>query len=60
MKHEVIERLHREHRERQVAIHGKLEEIYQDLTATPAAADDKDGSGAPAHNGQAAGDHQSG
>jgi hypothetical protein len=26
----------------------------------PAAADDRDGSGAPAGNGQAAGDHQSG
>jgi hypothetical protein len=58
--HEVIERLHREHRERQVAIHNRLEEIQDRLNARPAAADDKDGSGAHAHNGQAAEDHQSG
>jgi hypothetical protein len=56
--HELIERLHREHLERQVAIHNKLEEVHQRLTATPAAADDVHGPGAPAHNSQAAGDRQ--
>jgi hypothetical protein len=33
--HELIERLHREHLERQAAIHNKLEEVHQRLTATP-------------------------
>src|SRR5262249_52707345 len=32
--HEVIERLHREHLEHQAAIHSKLDEIRQRLTAT--------------------------
>ena len=36
--HEVIERLHREHLERQAAIHGKLNEIHQHLQAKPPAA----------------------
>jgi hypothetical protein len=58
--HELIERLHREHLERQAAIHSKLQEIHQDLAGTPAAAGDKDGPGTPAHNGQAAGERQSG
>jgi hypothetical protein len=58
--HEVIERLHREHLERQAAIHRRLQEIHQDLAGTPAAAGDKDGPGAPAHNGQATGERQSG
>jgi hypothetical protein len=31
----VIERLHREHLERQAAIHGKLNEIQQHLQAKP-------------------------
>jgi hypothetical protein len=56
--HEVIERLHREHLERQEAIHSKLEEIHERLNTRPAAADDRQGPGAPAHNAQAAGDHQ--
>jgi hypothetical protein len=56
--HELIERLHREHLERQAAIQSKLQGIHQHLTGTPAAADDVHGPGAPAHNGQAAGDHQ--
>ena len=39
--HELIQRLHREHLERQAAIHGKLQEIHQHLTtAKPAAAND--------------------
>ena len=54
--HELIERLHREHLERQAAIHGKLGEVHQRLTATPAAAGDVHGPGAPAHNSRAAGD----
>jgi len=41
--HELIERLHREHLERQAAIHHRLEEIHQHLTAAPAAADDSHG-----------------
>ena len=58
--HEVIERLHREHLERQAAIHSKLEEIHEELTARPAAADDVHGPGPPAQNVQAAGDRQRG
>ena len=68
--HEVIERLHREHLERQEAIHGKLEEIHQRLAATPAAAGDTPGPSSPgpgtpspaspAHNAQAAGDRHTG
>ena len=33
--HELIERLHREHLERQAAIHGKLNEIHEHLIAKP-------------------------
>ena len=36
--HEVIERLHREHLDRQAAMHGKLNEIHQQLRAKPPAA----------------------
>jgi hypothetical protein len=57
--HELIERLHREHLERQAAIHGRLQEIHQHLAAPPAAADDVHGPGASAHNSQATGDRQS-
>jgi len=57
--HELIERLHHEHLERQAAIHSRLQEIHQDLIGTPAAAGDVPGPSAPAHNAQAAGDHQS-
>ena len=39
--HELIERLHREHLEREAAINGKLHEIHQDLLATQAAAHDR-------------------
>jgi hypothetical protein len=56
--HELIERLHREHLERQAAIHDKLQEIHERLTAAPAAANDIHSPGAPAHNAQAAGDRQ--
>ncbi len=54
--HELIERLHREHLEREAAIHSQLREIQQDLIGTPAPAGDVHGLGAPAHNGQAAGE----
>jgi len=57
--HEVIERLHREHLERQAAIHTKLEEIHERLNTAPPAADDSHGPGPPAHHAQAAGDRQS-
>jgi hypothetical protein len=56
--HELIERLHREHLERQVAIHNKLEEVHQRRTASPAAAGDVHSPGAPARNSQEAGDRQ--
>jgi hypothetical protein len=36
--HELIDRLHREHLERQAAIHGKLNEIQQNLLVKPSAA----------------------
>jgi hypothetical protein len=35
--HELIQRLHREHQQRQAAIHAKLDDIHQHLTAPPAA-----------------------
>jgi hypothetical protein len=58
--HELIERLHCEHVERQAAIHGKLQEIHQHLTATQAAAAGVPGPGPglAAHPAQAAGDDQ--
>jgi hypothetical protein len=58
--HELIERLHREHLERQAAIHSKLHEIHPQLPTKPATAGHVHRPGAPAHNAQAAGDHQSG
>jgi hypothetical protein len=54
--HELIGRLHREHLERQAAIHSKLEEIHQHLTATQAAAGDVHSPGPPTHHAQRAGD----
>jgi len=45
---ELIQRLHREHLERQAAIHGKLNEIHQRLMTKPAAADRAAGPAAPA------------
>jgi hypothetical protein len=57
--HELIERLHHEHLERQAAVHSKLQEIHQQLATRPGAANDIHGPGQPAHNAQAAGNHQS-
>ena len=60
--HELIERLHREHQERQVVIHDKLQEIHQHLADRSAAADDthRPGDPAPAAQAQATGDHRAG
>jgi hypothetical protein len=55
--HELIERLHREHLERQAAIHSKLQEIHQHLITTPATGDTH-APRSPAHHAQAAGDRQ--
>jgi len=38
--HELIERLHREHLERQAAMYSRLDEAHQHLAAKPATADD--------------------
>jgi hypothetical protein len=54
--HELIERLHRENLERQTAIHSKLEEIHQHLTATQATAGDLHTPGLPTHHAQTDGD----
>lgn len=54
--HELIERLHREHLQRQSAIQGQLREIHQHLTAGPAAGG-VPAPGAPVHAAQAARDH---
>ena len=56
--HELIERLHREHLERQAALHGKLDDIRQHMQATPPAAHRANGSGATATTTQAAVNHQ--
>jgi hypothetical protein len=40
--HELIQQLHREHLERQNAIHGKLHEVHEHVTAKPAAANGTD------------------
>ena len=45
--------------ERQAAIHTKLEEIYQHLTATRAPASDVHTPGLPTHHAQKAGDRPS-
>ena len=45
--HELIERLHREHLERQAAILGRLHEVHEHLTAKPATANGLSGPGAP-------------
>src|SRR5215510_13401861 len=58
--HELIERLHREHLERQAAIHNKLEAVHQRPTATPAAGGDVHGPNAPAHNSQRPGTTRAG
>lgn len=54
--HELIERLHREHLERQEALHSKINEVHQHLTAKQATADDTHGPGAT--TAQAGGDRQ--
>jgi hypothetical protein len=56
--HELIQRLHREHLERQEAIQGKLDEIHQHLQAKPPAAHRANGPGAAATTTQAAVNHQ--
>lgn len=56
--HELIQQLHREHLERQAAIHGKLNEIHQHLMAEPATANDMRRPGAPAPTAQAPRNHQ--
>ena len=56
--HELIERLHREHLEREAAIHGKLDDIHQLLQAKPPAAHRANGPGAAATTTQAAVNHQ--
>jgi hypothetical protein len=56
--HELIDRLHREHLEREAAIHGKLNDIHQHLLAKPPAAQDRQEPGVPATAAQAAGNHQ--
>ena len=56
--HEVIERLHREHLERQEALHSKINDLHQHLIARQATAGDKHDPGAPA--AQAAGDRRAG
>jgi hypothetical protein len=53
---ELIERLHREHLERQEAIHLKLNEMHAHLMAGQVAANDVPGPGI--HNAQANADHQ--
>jgi hypothetical protein len=45
--HEMIQRLHREHLERQAAMAGKLQEVHERLTAKPAAANGAVGPGGP-------------
>jgi hypothetical protein len=56
--HELIQRLHREHLEREAAIHGKLDEIHQYLQAKPPAAHRANGPGTAATTTQAAVNHQ--
>jgi hypothetical protein len=53
--HELIERLHREHAERQAAILGKLREQHQHVTGGPVAAGDLPGRGAPTPDARAPG-----
>jgi hypothetical protein len=57
---ELIKRLHREHLERQAAIHGKLNEIHQHLIVKPAAASDASGPGVPIASAAGSGNAQAG
>ena len=55
---ELIHRLHREHLEREAAIHGKLDENHQHLQAKPPAAYRVNGPDTTATTAHTAGDHQ--
>jgi len=57
--HELIQRLHREHLERQAAIHGKLHEVHRHVVARPAANGAAD-PGAPAAPAARSGSTQNG
>ena len=54
--HELIQRLHSEHLERQAAIHGKVHEVHQHLIGKPAAANGIADPGAPAAQAARSGD----
>ena len=56
--HELIERLHREHLERQTAMHSKLNGLHQHLIVKQGTANDRHSPGAPAS--PASGDRQAG
>jgi hypothetical protein len=53
--HELIQRLHREHLEHEVAVHRKLDGIHQHLRADPPAAQNRQGPGVPATTARAPG-----
>jgi hypothetical protein len=55
---ELIQRLHREHLERQAAIHGELNEIHRHLMTKPAAANGAAGPAAPAAPAASSGNTQ--
>jgi hypothetical protein len=56
--HELIERLHREHLEREAAMLSKLHEVHRHSTDDPAAANSGSGSGAPAVQAAGSGNTQ--
>jgi hypothetical protein len=56
--HELIQRLHREHLEREAVIHSKLSELQQRLKATPADANDMRDNAAPMPAARAPGNQQ--
>jgi hypothetical protein len=56
--HELIDQLHREHREREAAIHDKLQDIHQRLWAEPGADHSARGPGDPAAAAQAPRNHE--
>jgi hypothetical protein len=56
--HELIQRLHREHLEREAAIYGKLNELNQRLKAKPTSANDMRGPAAPTPTARAPRNHQ--
>ena len=55
---ELIYQLHREHQEREAAMHDKLDEIHQHLRAKPPAAHRVNGPSPTATTARAAGNHQ--